>query len=736
MDRKTWAESQLLGLNENNNNYQPDKWSQNRGISVRTFRQILIWPLFVELDRQALKNEKAVHEDDLPQSLAGLMSKIAQELQSPKDKSASSFSSAWRKEEDLLEHIEKRSEESAAQTAETNNEAENKRRKADCIKHENDKYAEFVFFHEVIQDFLYQRRPISSTNRPNRDAVSRLHLFKRDDITQLKVKLAHDEGKGLEITLDVDRCNLYLASTGIVLLALEVSWNEGSKNSPPVLSLADVESLTDQLRRCYSPFVHLPFKLSSKADEEESYRSGLCPEQVDLIFSPSRTPILKQPKQRLAVIEERRQALDDSGKHKRSPQLFPHWQELIAPFNPVNVSQSDQAYMTTIGKGMPFTCRHIMDERIPIMTFLSLSKQNCDGPSCLSTVSRGDWVRLCFADGSGADPMPYNPLFLRDFEEKHCYDRFFLSPATPDKAVRLMFASYAFTTVGAGDYFDNILQEHFRRHYFQMSLLAYLEHSTLLGFSKRLTNVVASYEEDRNDKRPDPKVEQQFHRAISDLKREFLLYTHQYRFTGISNQVQPIEMYNQWREVIGLNSLYEDVKQELDTATDFLLAIDQQQQTDSAANLNVLASLGLAASLIFSFLGMNILFQKNPINPFWNDNSTFGSQSFSSAIWVDLFYGAIAFLVISGIIYAVLYRLVGSSGRTIQERFTSRALKYGIIISLFAAIFLGLWIKYPISPSCEDSPSPQSRTQNCSQLLHTADSDRKRDIRPKENRHD
>ena len=714
----SWTASQLEGLSDHHS-YEPDLWRRASDIPVQTFRQILIWPLFVELDRNV---NNGTHEADdpgasgKPNSIAGLMRAITAELSKNEPGRGAggvsskarqpAFISPWKRESDPLNHINPPppptlTPEDLKQNERNISEEEILRRKtaAQQTRHENDKYAEFVYFHEVVQDFLYQKRSCDLHDNPDEVGISRLHLFKRQDVKQLIVKLGDDKDEGLEIHLDVDRCNLYLASTGIMLLALEVSWTAGDNSTPPAMQLSDAQILTDQLRRCYTPYVALPYARQDTAYCGMSYRSGQCPEKVELVYASSKQPLTNDRRERPNVIKERDRTLNVSEGQSRSPQLFPHWEELITPFRVGRLDGDTTGAFTTFGKGIRFSCRHIEDERIPIMTFISLTRPNCCDQSALANVSRGDWVRLCFTDAAGSDPLPYNPLFLEAFEKTHCYDRFFISKATPYFASRMLFSGYSFTTVGAGGFYDGLLQTHFRRHYFQMSLLAYLEHATLLGFSMRLTKEVAQYEQDRNDQNPNPMFEKKFHDAICDLKREFLLYTHQFRFTGVSNQMQPREMYDQWRSVMGLDKLYEDVKQELDTATDFLVTMDQQQQTDSAANLNVLASLGLAASLVFSFLGMNILFQKNPMNKFWKADTIVGSADFSSAIWMDLLLGAFGFLFIGGITYMVLIRLIGSSGKTVQERFTLKVLRFGLVLGLFASLFLWLWLDFPVTPT-------------------------------------
>ena len=139
------------------------------------------------------------------------------------------------------------------------------------------------------------------------------------------------------------------------------------------------------------------------------------------------------------------------------------------------------------GSGMMF--RQIEDERIPFMAFLSLERPG--------DLMKGEFVRLAFADGNGqADTLPYSTAFLKDFENNHCYDRFWDTITRGHKWMRNRFLCSGYGFVYVGDtstrFFMNKetgAHAHFRHHYFQMGLIVHFHRAALLCFSDKLSNV-------------------------------------------------------------------------------------------------------------------------------------------------------------------------------------------------------------------------------------------------------
>jgi hypothetical protein len=282
--------------------------------------------------------------------------------------------------------------------------------------------------------------------------------------------------------------------------------------------------------------------------------------------------------------------------------LFPWWEKILAPL----VIDGTQVG-TAAKKNKEPVFRQVLDERIPVMTTLSLSRG--EGSSAdLEQIPDGDWFRLAAADPTGNAPYPYNPDFLEKHRDAYFYDRFHAHPNIDQSgATRFLFAGYHFAAVGAGGFFDDFVTEHMRRHYRQMVFIVQLEHATLLMLSSRLSHAA---------KRKNLKNEtKNFRTEVIEIENEFLNFTHRYRFTGVSNQLQGTEIYDKLRQSMGIDRLFDDVRTELQQASEFALALEQRDATKAAENLaqgahqlTEVATLGVVLGIVVGTIGMNALF--------------------------------------------------------------------------------------------------------------------------------
>jgi len=86
------------------------------------------------------------------------------------------------------------------------------------------------------------------------------------------------------------------------------------------------------------------------------------------------------------------------------------------------------------------------------------------------------------------------------------------------------------------------------------------------------------------------------------------MFMHRFRFTGISAQIQPSEMFEHWRRSLKLEELFEDIKVELESASQMVVTFQQRAATERAEKLNQLAFAAVVLGLIVGALGMNIFY--------------------------------------------------------------------------------------------------------------------------------
>ena len=518
-------------------------------IPVNTARLTLMWPLALSLPQ--------------PADRGGAIAKVVQENA---ERIGTTLGEIWTPVEDLAHHI--------APPATDN--------KLEFSEWQNEVYAEGVYFHPFVREFLFSNPKTSGAGAPP------VVLFRRNDIAAAHVEWAQGK-KTREATLIVDRVLLYLFRTGVALLVTDLRADAAAG-----LTLADVEDLHDYLRRAYHPFVtHKEIKSEEPVRQasplvvkrlawSRTTDDGLGPYDLDAETGPV-----------VAYVE-------GATRDARHPPVFAHWKDLLGGALPLAGAAARQDEPVW---------RHVVDERMPTLLTVSLSDK--DGGSrpggWLGAVRRGDLARLCFADNCNSSgrttraeaDFPCDPAFLGDFESRHAYDRF------AHWGTRYFVSGYSFVAIGAGDDFDRHVAMHMRRHYYQMALLAHMEMATLLLLSREISEAAECYEGAAGDAGAGDK----FAAHMRAINEQFLQFVHRFRFTGVSNQLQAGELYDLLRRQMNLQRLFDDVGKEIESANQFLFNRAQAESAQAATNLSRVAAVGVVAALTVGFLGMNFLAQ-------------------------------------------------------------------------------------------------------------------------------
>lgn len=584
--------------------YEPGKWQPADQIEVARFRQIFIWPLTLRLTNLPSPADRGINADDLIDVAIGTA-----------EKAIESLNELWEEVKDLLDHAPP-----PKATCPPHDVGPHYVREMDAAQ----RYAEFVYFHDFLQSLLF---------REEKRGKVPFRVYQRKDVKKAEITLGSQVFRP-----NVERCNLYLFRTGAALLAIELDFgpephvfSRGGGDGTR-MSLQDVQRFIDRARRSYTPYftVNEQGHASASAVPDCFVWREECGETIGKESIP----------ETLCKDLERIRQLDKAGL--RSAPMAQHWRTILDPLDVAGYEPENRR----LSAHYP-VWRHVVDERVPAMSFISLTgaadrwklptsalfgwqqreiaqakdkeeavvgametRRNIED---LWIVSRGDWLRLCYADSPGATPLPYSPGFLEKFEAEACYDRYFPSEAS-NVSTRYLFAGYHFAAIGAGFFFDTLVVHHFRRMYFQMGLLLHMEFASLLATSSRISAAVRKLKETTGGSDRDGRGYEEFRETLIGIEQDFLEFGHVFRFTGLSNQLQAKEMFTKWRKALGIEALFTDVKTELDTATQFLLSREQVQRADAANNLSTIAAIGVVLGLAFSFLGMNVFFGDKLLN--------------------------------------------------------------------------------------------------------------------------
>ncbi len=418
-------------------------------------------------------------------------------------------------------------------------------------------YNEFVTFLPPVQRFLYGQGLGRSVSKVYGE--SPIRVMRRTDIASARVIL--DKG-GEPITLNIAHIDLYFFyDIDIAILALEV-WTDD-------LSLTTAQSLMFRFGRAYPAYW-----------EVRDGRGGHCPWKVEWLGRDGQLLVQSD-------YENREKFLSFVCRH-RAPTTAAHWEFLMAP---MVLHHADT-------KGL-VRYRQLEYYRMPYMAYLSLDRAE--------TLSRSDSIRLALGNEAGENSaLPYSDTYLSDFETRYCYDRNFMTGGG-GKASNVRFHASGDTLVVTGDADDDFyanlesgILSRFRHQHFLMFLIAHFQKAALLMFSDRLVGAVSRLDI------TDAKANRVFRRDIRHAHENFLRFAHRYWFHDISHQAQVRELFEMTRRHLQLDSLYCEVREELQDMGNFLEVEAMRKQNDTVVRLTVVTTFGLVGTVTTGFIGMNL----------------------------------------------------------------------------------------------------------------------------------
>lgn len=407
-------------------------------------------------------------------------------------------------------------------------------------------YQEFVYFLPYVQRFLY------GFGEADAQTPSSLHMFRRDDIATARVQLRREDAP---IDLAVARARLvFFYDQDVALVAFELVARD--------LPLEDAVELMDRFGRPYPPYWDAPGQ------------GAHCMYSVE--FLDAAGALLSK-----SDYGDRDKYVGLVRDIKQTP-LSLHWEYLLQPMVP--------AYL---GGGL-LQYYQIENKRIPIMTYLAL-----DDPRALS---RGDLARIGYAAKWGPpETLPFAPGFLADFEQRHCYDRYWDgASAAGGMNTRFVFCGVAFAMVTRHQDERTDLVHTFRRQFFQIGLIANFHKAALLNLSNRFSIAV---ERLRVGDYASVRV---FKDSVRESLELFLRFNHRYWFHEISNQVLAADIFARWAQQLGSDALFREVREEAQDINQYLDADRTRKAGDNAMRLTVVSALGMVGTVVTGFLGMNL----------------------------------------------------------------------------------------------------------------------------------
>jgi hypothetical protein len=438
-------------------------------------------------------------------------------------------------------------------------------------------YASYLYFHPFIRRFLFDQPA---------EAGAALHIWqltaehkKACEVLDVALPRGHEPDASQHdlLRFRVVRCLLHhfkLAGVAMMEMELEcVGARHGSSRTDcgSVISLAEVLDALDFVRRTHPPYFPAP---SGKA-VGLSVAGGRFPLAAE--FRPATSTFERQADFAAKAAARKLEFLDAVIKRRPGVDSTPiaqHWAALL-------------------GASVLAQCTQIEDERMPYMAYVAVPDPH--------QISRGDWMRLAFADYRGSDTLPYATDFMGSFEKDYCYDRYFEN-GPGWKNTRYLNVGYAFAVVGSSsnDFFLKDGLTHFRRQYACIGLLSQFNKAALLTFSNELS-------EASELRTQDPKA---YAEKLRGILGRFTEFTHRYWFDGVSNQLQANELQQYWHKHLRLAELYASVSAEVQSAYAYVNAEEERAQSRTLKQLGEGAFYVAIAGLFLAALGAGFPFDK------------------------------------------------------------------------------------------------------------------------------
>jgi hypothetical protein len=414
-------------------------------------------------------------------------------------------------------------------------------------------YSEFVTFLPHVQRFLYGE----GKSRARHDAASPIRVFRRDDVR--RVRLTHPDAS--VTTLEVVHVDLYFFhDLDVVILALEVRAAD--------LELARAQDVLFRFGRAYPTFWH------------DDGRAGHCMRKVEWLAASGEVLATSDH-------EQRERFLGYVTRH-RTPCIAAHWEFLLRPLVPLH---ADAPGLARYGQ--------LEFHRMPVMGYLAVDS--------LSALTRPDFVRLGLVAAPGDEgSLPCPEPHAREFEQRHCYDRYWHAQGAAVSGTRFIASGDAFFMVGAADepFFVDTrmgLVEQFRRQYLLLFLIPHLQKAALLMLSDRLAETLNRLEIGDADS------VRRFKRDIRLIKEVFLRFSHRYWFHDMSDQQPAKAVYCMARDFLGSQTLFDEVREEIADMSDYLDSDSLRRQANTVVRLTVVTIFGLIGTVVTGFLGMNLM---------------------------------------------------------------------------------------------------------------------------------
>ena len=228
----------------------------------------------------------------------------------------------------------------------------------------------------------------------------------------------------------------------------------------------------------------------------------------------------------------------------------------------------------------------ILDDRMVVFTFFGFA-----GGQPRSPKGREDFEalfsRIMYVESPGTG-FCYDRGFMKDVSEHVVYRRWY------NLGNLYGFTRYSSAYSGFGGFFANEIFNNFNSMYYQLAIISLFYRASLIQFSDDVADATLALEVNKLDRR-----------SFFGLKEDFMRFSNTYWFNEVTNQDEGIDIFECYKKSFKFNDMYNQIKEEIDRADEFLDLIDSTQRNVASKQLNIGGLIIGTLAVWTGFFGMN-----------------------------------------------------------------------------------------------------------------------------------
>ncbi|HLO54802.1 MAG TPA: hypothetical protein VK169_10960 [Saprospiraceae bacterium] len=436
------------------------------------------------------------------------------------------------------------------------------------IELDNENFNEYTYFHEYARKALYDIGNVNNT--PDKNEVL---YYDKDGIPGDILSIEIKDGK--QYDLFPDNICLHIYSTGIGILSYNLS-NYKYNNEEDILNINEFG------RRIYPQFLAMNDVKMTK----DSFLANKISGNIGHI-----------------AFEE------DFNQYKNSIELEstflpPDHIKKIFGYKGQENESTNQAFVFRKSHERKGNIRisKLTDDRMFFLSyFKSAEKVNKLAKPISGNnekieyeyLTDGFWYAYVFGDKNKNDITVKNVNFQKEEIRRLTYDRWLDQKNIDiknhikdnDQKDGVLYGMSRDSFVCVGSWF--LLPIHMTTMYYQMAILCLAQRASVLRFSYEVSLITDQLEENKDATRD-----------IKDLYKNYIQFINKIYFREVTPQLQGIEMYNQFQDVMGLEKDVKDLDNEIRELHTYISMVEQ-------SNLSKVAVWFLPAGVLVGILGMN-----------------------------------------------------------------------------------------------------------------------------------